>query len=86
MSKRAFDSSRFESESFEKIRADNDGLMPVGSNRRARSTARKTAASRRANKKVARRSGGERRGVVARPGPRCCDRRRPAPGASVSAR
>ena len=58
MSKRDFDSSSFESESFEKIRTDNDGLMPVGSNRRARSTARKTAASRRANKKVARRSGG----------------------------
>ena len=57
MSNRTFDSDA-DHETFQKIRREADGMMPVASNRRARVSSRKTAASRRANRKIAKRTGG----------------------------
>ena len=58
MSNRSFDSDA-DFESFQKIRRGRgEGVMPVASNGRAISSSRKTAASRQANRKVAKRTGG----------------------------
>ena len=47
-----------DAETFEKIRPWKDGALPVASSRMAIRSSRKTSASRRANKRIARKMGG----------------------------